>query len=70
MTPIVKPELMHEYARRLAGEIDKRGAKTVFYLIWSREHTPETQAGLDANQAKRLQTIAWRSVRPVESARP
>ena len=47
MMPIVKPALMHEYAHRLVGEINKRNAKTVFYLTWSREHTPETQEKLN-----------------------
>ncbi|NQT39533.1 MAG: hypothetical protein HQ581_18700, partial [Planctomycetes bacterium] len=46
--PILQKDLMHQYARKLHAEIKASGAKTVFYLTWAREKTPETQKDLDA----------------------
>lgn len=48
MLPILQKDLMHQYARKLHAEIKASGAKTVFYLTWAREKTPETQKDLDA----------------------
>ncbi len=48
LRPILQKDLMHQYARKLDAEIKASGAKTVFYLTWSREKTPKTQADLDA----------------------
>jgi hypothetical protein len=41
---INKPQLLAEYARKFDELITKRGAKTVFYLTWARQHQPENQA--------------------------
>ena len=38
---------MFEYARLLHQEINKQGARTVFYLTWARQDIPEMQAGAD-----------------------
>ncbi len=47
MMPCVDPKRMHKYARLLHAEIDKRGARTVFFLTWARQHKPEMQNGLN-----------------------
>ncbi len=68
--PVRKPEVMHRYARKLHGEIDKRGAKTVFFLTWARQHVPKMQDGLNRaylDVAEELQAdvapagMAWRA---------
>jgi len=46
--PCVDPELMHRFARKLHAEIDKQGAKTVFFLTWARRHIPLMQEGLNS----------------------
>lgn len=40
---INKPEAMFEYIRKLDGEIDKVGAKTMLYMTWARQNQPEKQ---------------------------
>jgi len=45
--PVDDPLLMHQYARKLHAEIDRRGAKAVFYLTWARQHRPAMQDGLN-----------------------
>lgn len=45
--PVVCRQSMHEYARLLDAEIRKRGAKTIFYLTWARQHVPDMQEGAD-----------------------
>lgn len=46
LAPIVLRTPMFESARRLHAEINKQGARTVFYLTWARQHIPEMQEGL------------------------
>ena len=38
------PEKLAEYATQFAAEIDKVGARPVFYMTWARQHEPEKQA--------------------------
>lgn len=45
--PLVNPPLMFEYAKKLDEVIDERGARTMFFLTWAREHLPEMQKGLN-----------------------
>lgn len=47
LRPVLDRKSMHEYARLLDAEIKRRGAKTVFYLTWARQHIPEMQEGVD-----------------------
>jgi hypothetical protein len=47
LRPVIDRQAMHQYARLLNAEIKQRGAKTVFYLTWARQHIPEMQAGAD-----------------------
>jgi len=47
LQPILSPESMRRYARILHGEISMRGARTVFYLTWARQHIPQMQDGAD-----------------------
>jgi len=54
MRPILDTRLMHEYARKLDGEIKASGASTLFFMTWARKHLPETQAKL----AEAYQSIA------------
>jgi len=44
--PIEDREAFLTYARLFDAEVKRVGAKTVFYLTWSRQHLPETQATL------------------------
>ena len=46
MRPIEDPDAMHVYARKLAGEIENIGARTVFYMTWARRGKPGTQDSL------------------------
>ncbi|MDH3732786.1 MAG: hypothetical protein OEU54_04595 [Gemmatimonadota bacterium] len=41
--PIDDPALFRQYARMFDEEIDRVGAKTVFYLTWARQHRPASQ---------------------------
>ena len=41
LMPVINPQCMHEYARKLDAEIKKAGAKTVFYMTWARRDKPE-----------------------------
>jgi hypothetical protein len=68
---INEPSAFHEYARRFDAEIKKAGAKTVFYMTWSRQDSPQNQAKLTAaysSIAKELGAIlapvglAWQEV--------
>lgn len=47
LRPIIDRQSMHEYARLLDAEIKQRGAKTVFYATWARQHIPDMQDGAD-----------------------
>jgi hypothetical protein len=47
LRPVIDRRSMHEYARPLDAEIEQRGAKTVFYMTWARQHIPEMQEGAD-----------------------
>ena len=54
------PKMFHEYARLFNAEIKRSGAKTIFYLTWARQNSPEKQAQLtEAYQkiAKELDAI-------------
>lgn len=42
--PLEDKGSMHEYARRLHGEIADQGAETVFYMTWARTYQPGTQS--------------------------
>ena len=44
--PVNNPKVMHEYARLFDAEIRRAGARTVFYLTWTREDHPEKQAAI------------------------
>lgn len=39
--PFVRPKLMHADARKLHAEVQKAGAKTVFFMTWARAHQGE-----------------------------
>jgi len=43
LRPVRERELLNEYARKFDTEIRKQGSKTVLYLTWAYQHTPETQ---------------------------
>ena len=40
---LYKPDIFFEYARKFDSEIKKSGAKTVFYMTWSKKDNPEQQ---------------------------
>lgn len=70
--PITDTNAMFRYARLFDQEIQKSGAKTVFYLTWSRKQAPEKQALITqsyASIAKELNAVtcpvgvAWEKVR-------
>lgn len=42
------PAAFYNYARHFDAEIKKSGAKTAFYLTWSRQDSPQSQAKLTA----------------------
>ena len=42
--PLEDKPAMHEYARKLHGEIDQQGAETIFYMTWARTYQPGTQS--------------------------
>ena len=42
--PFKNPARMHEYVRRFDEAIKAHGARTVLYLTWARQDTPERQA--------------------------
>jgi prepilin-type N-terminal cleavage/methylation domain-containing protein len=46
MRPIIDRPAMHEYARKLDGEIRQQGAFTVFFLTWARAFLPRSQEQL------------------------
>ncbi|MBL7133558.1 MAG: hypothetical protein ISS78_05625 [Phycisphaerae bacterium] len=39
--PFVRPKLMHADARKLHADVQKAGAKTVFFMTWARAHQGE-----------------------------
>ncbi len=39
--PFIRPKLMHADARKLHAEVQKAGAKTVFFMTWARANQPE-----------------------------
>ena len=39
--PFVNPKFMHAHARTLHAEVQKAGAKTVFFMTWARAHQGE-----------------------------
>ena len=45
LRPVLDRQSMHKYARLLDAEIRRKGAKTVFYLTWARQHIPDMQEG-------------------------
>ena len=45
LQPIIDRDSMYRNARILDEEIKKRGARTVFYLTWARQHIPEMLYG-------------------------
>ena len=47
LRPVIDRQSMHQYARLLDAEIKQRGANTVFYLTWARQHIPDMQEGAD-----------------------
>jgi len=47
LRPLKKPDRMEKYAKLLAAEIRKRGAKPVFFLTWAREERPHAQEELN-----------------------
>ncbi|NQU20296.1 MAG: SGNH/GDSL hydrolase family protein [Candidatus Nealsonbacteria bacterium] len=47
MMPVADAKKMHQYARKLHAAVDKRGARTVFFLTWARQHLPEMQPKLN-----------------------
>ena len=47
LLPVLNPQLMHEYARKLHAEIAKQGARTVFFLTWARQNKPQMQQALN-----------------------
>jgi prepilin-type processing-associated H-X9-DG protein len=72
LRPILDREAMFTYARKLDAEIKKNGARTLFFMTWSRSSWPQTQADLaDAYQtiARELGAdvapvgLAWQAVR-------
>jgi hypothetical protein len=40
-------EIFRPYAERWAAEVEKSGAKLLFYLTWARKRTPDDQAALN-----------------------
>lgn len=47
LRPLRKPDRMEKYARLLDAEIRRRGGRTVLYLPWAREETPQAQKELN-----------------------
>ncbi|MHC4972813.1 MAG: SGNH/GDSL hydrolase family protein [Planctomycetota bacterium] len=47
LRPLERPDRMEKYAKLLAAEIRKRGAKPVLFLTWAREEKPKTQKELN-----------------------
>ncbi len=41
---IYDPKIFHDYARLFDAEIKKAGARTVFFLTWGRQDSPQSQA--------------------------
>ena len=73
------PTKFHEYARRFDAAINKRGARTAFFLTWAREDSPESQALLNEGYlqiAKELRAlvapvgIAWRDALKLNASLP
>ncbi len=54
MRPLTDTEKMYQYAKLFNAEIQKVGAKTLFYETWARKNKPETQTGL----CKAYETLA------------
>ncbi len=48
LTPLFNRPGMFTAARQLHRQIEQAGAKTVLYMTWARENTPEAQAGLSS----------------------
>jgi hypothetical protein len=73
------PTVFHEYARQFDAAINKRGARTTFFLTWAREDSPESQALLNDGYlriAKELRAlvapvgIAWRDALRTNASLP
>ena len=47
MYPIKQPKSMAEYGAKLDAAAKRQGAKTIYYLTWARQNTPETQDTLN-----------------------
>ena len=45
--PVVDTASFFEYARKMVAEVEKQGAKPVFFMTWAREHKPEMTSPLD-----------------------
>jgi hypothetical protein len=56
--PIDSPEKMLEFARKFDTAIKANGAKTLLYLTWNRQGTPEDQKALNASYARVAAEIA------------
>ena len=77
LRPIQEPALMAEFGKRLSAEAQKHGAKTLLYLTWARENTPDTQPALtkayrelakDTKAAVAPVGEAWRAVLKADPA--
>src|SRR4051812_11904011 len=44
--PVKNAKRMHENVRLFDGAIRAAGAKTLLYMTWARQHTPETQQAI------------------------
>jgi hypothetical protein len=47
MRPVEDTASFFEYARKMEAEVEKQGAKPVFFMTWAREHKPEMTSSLD-----------------------
>ncbi len=45
--PTTHPAIFSQYAQKLDALIDRRGAKTVLFMTWARQHKPEMTALLN-----------------------
>ena len=75
LRPIHDADAMYQSARTLHAAIEKRGAKTLFYLTWARQDKPQTQDALNRSYftiAKELNAdvapvgLAWRAALAAE----
>ena len=57
LRPIRDPERFFTYARLLDQDIRSAGAKTMFFLTWARESTPETQETLNGSYCAMVEEL-------------